>query len=443
MVAVWMAFAAYAVLLAVFAHGAEAVWGEWAVGGYGVAALAAGLGWQRRPGVSLAAALVGSFVVPAALLPPNWGATSEVRVVERAASLWLAHGSPYLASGHLESWKSYDPYLPGMSLFGLPHALGVPGALGDPLVWMAAATGLLLLAAFRMASRGPWGSSDRGRRALLRAVLLLACPVFAFPMALGVTDPLVIALMCLGLAAAMGRSPVAPGGGAVRDVDGGGVDAGRGAVRDVDAGGVVLAGLAIGVACALKATAWPALPVVLALVAVRDGRRSAARFAVAALGAAVAVVVVTAPGLLAHPRALWENIVAYPLGLSRRQTTAASPLPGHILASAGGFGHLAAIALLAGAALAVAVSLVRWPLRDVRQAAIRLAVGLTAMVLLAPDARFGYFAYPLGIVLWLAMAGVRRSPGAARQPGVAPAAQRRGPSPIARTALPIWRLSSR
>jgi hypothetical protein len=186
---------------------------------------------------------------------------------------------------------------------------------------------------------------------------------------------------------------------------------------------LLLSGAAIGAACALKATAWPALPVVAALVAVRDGRYAAARFAGSSLGSFLLLLALTAPALLAQPSALWQNIAAYPVGLSRRLTPAASPLPGHLLAGAGSLGHLAAIVLLGGAALAMGASLALRPPRDVQQASVRLAIGLAAMFLLAPDARFGYFAYPRGILSWLILTVV--NPRHARH---SEAAQGRPPS---------------
>ncbi len=64
----------------------------------------------------------------------------------------------------------------------------------------------------------------------------------------------------------------------------------------------------------------------------------------------------------------------------------------------GTLGHLAAIVLLGLAALAMGASLGLRPPNGVRQATVRLAVGLTVMFLLAPGARFGYFACPLGIL---------------------------------------------
>lgn len=402
-VALFTSFAAYSAAVALLAHGAESLWGPWAAGGYGAAALLAAWCWRRRPFVALGGALVGAFVVPAVVLPDNLGATSEVRVVARAASLWLAHGTPYLATRDLVSWRSYDPYLPGMSIFGLPHALGIPGALGNPLLWLAVTTGALLFVACRIGSPTVGRRCGRCRRqALLRALLLAACPIFALPMSLGVTDPPVIALLCLSLASAVttARNPVAT---SVDVIDGSDAAHAGGGVWSRLQGQPLLSGFAVGFACALKATAWPAMPVILALVAVRAGGKAAARFAASSLATFFALAAVTAPRLLAHPRALWQNVIEYPLGLSRRPTPAASPLPGHLLASTGSLGHLAAILLLGGAALAVGVSLVVRPPRDVKQAALRLAVGLVALILLAPDARFGYFAYPLGILAWLVL----------------------------------------
>jgi hypothetical protein len=110
---------------------------------------------------------------------------------------------------------------------------------------------------------------------------------------------------------------------------------------------------------------------------------------------------VTAPALFADPGAFWQNIVAFPLGLSKRPTQAASPLPGHLLASTGSLGHLAAVLLLGAAALGLCISLVVRPPRDIRQASVRLVIGLAAMFLLAPAARFGYVTYPVGILCWL------------------------------------------
>jgi hypothetical protein len=78
-----------------------------------------------------------------------------------------------------------------MAIFGLPRALALPGLLGDPRPWLAVATFLLLAAAFRAAAQPA---------PLRRAAFATASPIMAFPIALGITDPPVLALTCLALA---------------------------------------------------------------------------------------------------------------------------------------------------------------------------------------------------------------------------------------------------
>jgi hypothetical protein len=71
------------------------------------------------------------------------------------------------------------------------------------------------------------------------------------------------------------------------------------------------------------------------------------------------------------------------------------------------------------------VSLVIRPPRDVPAATWRLVIGLTAMFVLAPSTRFGYFIYPAALVLWLYVAKVGRAP-VAPEPDEGPSS---GPSP--------------
>ena len=149
-------------------------------------------------------------------------------------------------------------------------------------------------------------------------------------------------------------------------------------------------------------------------------RQVAARFAAVSLVTTAAGVAVTAPGLLATPSALVQNIVLFPLGLTQHHTPAASPLPGHLLASIGPAGHLAAIGLLGAAAVGIAVWLVIRPPADVPAAARRLAIALAVRFLLAPATRFGYFAYPIALLGWSAM--TRSDRAAAGPAGPAPAA---------------------
>ena len=298
--------------------------------------------------------------------------TPDVRVVARSAVLLLQHGTPYLPAGHLASPIAYDPYLPGMTLFGLPGAFDLDGVAGDPRIWLCAVTGLLLVLAFRVAGRPDavyWG------------VFAVASPVLAFPLAVGVTDPPVLALICLALAL-LGRAP------------------GRwpahwpGAARRAGGGPVWAAAVTLGVACAMKATAWPALPVLAAMLAVRDGARTAIYFATRAAAAALGLTVLLAPAAAAGPAALVRSTMLFPLGLTAARTRAASPLPGHLLATLGPAGRLAALSLLLAAGLAVAASLLIRPPADPPTAARRLAVALTLLFTLSPATRFGYFQLP-------------------------------------------------
>jgi len=147
------------------------------------------------------------------------------------------------------------------------------------------------------------------------------------------------------------------------------------------------------------------------LFAARDGARAAWRFLVALVVTGAALIVVLAPAVLVKrgaATALVQNSVLFPLGLTHDKTPAESLLPGHLLTAMGTAGHVISIGLLLAAGLAVAISLVIRPPRDVPSATWRLAGGLALMFLLGPDVRFGYFIYPLGLIGWLALTGQRR-----------------------------------
>jgi len=388
----WYAvFAAYAAVFAVLSGGgADRVWALWATAGY-VLAAAAAWRWRHLAG-PLLAALALALLAPTIWLILRGPATADPIVVARSAVLLLRHGNPYLSAGQLAIWQAYNPYLPAMTVFGLPWAFGLRGVLGDTRLWLAAATVALLAVAFWMgAPHRAEGCGACRRAAVWSAVFAVASPVLVLPLAVGITDPPMIALTCLAFAC-VARSPRLP----------------------------LVAGLAIGVACAMKATAWPALAVIAAMLVARDGARVAARFAAASLVTTAVLVAVTAPGLLATPGALVQNIVLFPLGLTQHHTPAASPLPGHLLASTGPAGHLAAIGLLAAAAAGIVVWLVVRPPGDVPAAARRLAIALAVMFLLAPATRFGYFAYPIALLGWSAM--TRGDRAAAGPAGLAPTA---------------------
>ena len=376
----YLAFAAFAAALAWFSgQPIERCWGTWAAIGYAAAAAltvsVTGAAPQRRATaqtIALGCAALGATVAPLAWQAfaglPSRAGEGPLTVVAQAGRELLRHGTPYLPAAGLNHVLAYDPYEPLMAVFGLPNAAGLTGWPASPRLWLtlAAAPGVYL--AFRVPGAPP-------RQALDRAALAIASPVLALPLVTGGTDLPVIALLCAAVAL------TTPAGSSSRRT--------------------TLAALAAGAACALKAIAWPAVPVIAAMLAASQGRRTGARFAATAVLAGVAAMLVAAPAGLLAPDATAANAVLFPLGLTRHRTPAASPLPGHLLAAAGPAGQWGALALLAVAALAFARWLaVRSP-RDTRAATVRLAVALTVACTLAPAARWGYYGYPLALLGWL------------------------------------------
>jgi hypothetical protein len=400
LVACFAVFTAYACAM-VFSGGNDGAWARWAAGGYALAGIAA---WRsRRVGVALLVALAGGLVAPTVWLVLRAPATPDVVVVTQSARQLLHHGTPYLPTAQLTKVTSYNPYLPAMALFGLPGAAGLPGLIGDTRLWLIAVSAVLLAASFWLAApcqaaphQAPRGGGH-GRTgvagAAWGAVFAVGSPVLGLSLAVGITDAPVIALVSLAFACVARRS------------------------SPQHARLLVAAGVATGVACALKFTAWPALPVIAAMLAARDGAHAAARFTTTAVVTAVAGIAAFAPRLLAHPGTLVQNVVLFPLGLTPHKTPAASQVPGHLLAGLGSAGHAAAIGLLIAAGLAVGASLVLRPPAGVGAAVVRLAIGLTLLFALAPASRFGYFAYPIALLGWLALAPRCRATGAGSSEG--------------------------
>ncbi|WP_018541474.1 glycosyltransferase 87 family protein [Streptomyces sp. MspMP-M5] len=357
-------------------------WGLLAAAGYGCAALAAALRARgrdtaRAPTASsqlpLILALMGAVALPLLLLVLAGSAQLEVRVVERSGDLLLHSGSPYTAAP--TTVGDYNPYLPGMAAFGLPHALFGDGPLTDARGWMAGTFFVSMSGAVATMLVRPRRAGTHHRPGLRtmphgysRPVVrwLAACPLVALPLAVGGIDLPVIGLMCWGLATA-GRGK--PG----------------------------WAGLLLGLGAALKWTAWPAVPVALALIAARHGRRQ-----VITCGAITTLTTATAvlPFALTTPGAFAENVLAFPMGLGMTASPAESPLPGRLLAAYVPDGTLLAMVLLAVAAFGMAASLLIRPPRTVPAAADRLVLGLALAMALMPATRFGYLAYPLVLWVW-------------------------------------------
>jgi hypothetical protein len=411
LVSAWFAcFAVYAGLLALLAGGEDGIWGAWGFGAYAIAALAlrfggnslrfggtsrapAGDRWWPSLAVTVAGGLIGPFLYLALTRPDP----AEVTVMARGAMHLLRHGTPYLPVSQLTSWTSYNPYLPLMDLFGLPRAaLGtaawLPRVAGDPRVYTSLFTSALLAISFALMAKHDIRPCQQCRERVARmTVIAVTSPVIGFPLVLGVTDPPVIAVTILALALA-------------------------------SRGWLARTAIAVAVACALKYTAWPLVPVFAAMTWARYSPRAAVRFTATTLVAACALALAGAPNALSNPGSILQNTIDYPLGLTKIKTVAASPLPGHLLASTGRAGHAAAVAILLLALLAFAAWLIRRPPRTYRDVAVRLAIAYILLFTLAPATRYGYYIYPLALLSWLPLS--------------APDAERAHPSALPGRLLP-------
>jgi hypothetical protein len=365
-------------------------WGAVAVAGYATGAALVGVqiltrrlrpGWPTHGPAARAGLAVGAWLATA-LLPllvqavqRATGATGraqeEVIVVEDGAHRLLETGTPYLDRAAIaalpadERLLGYLPYQPGMAVFGLPSALAGDGSAwwSDARVSFAVATAAVLGAAILLLRRA--GASPA---ALVRGLQVVAVvPLATLTLATGGDDVPVLALCLLALAlAATGRY-----------------------------GG---AGLAVGAAAALKLLAWP-VALVLAVHAATRGRATLHRFALAAVALPV---LTTGPVLAVDPGALVENVVAFPFGRGLVTSPAASPLPGHLLATSVPGGRTVALVLLLAVGVAIAALLVKRPPRTAAVAALVCGTGLLAAILLMPATRFGYLLYPLAFGLWAA-----------------------------------------
>ncbi len=374
-------------------------WGLSAACAYALGALAV-LAWRSRStrgvDIALGVILCGAILFPLLWMVAHGHGEPEVGVVDTAAKTLIKDGTPYRSSQALASTTNpnqYNPYLPLMAAFGVPQALFGRGLLTDPRVWF----GAVFLAVFAIALRVA-GARDSVRWALL----MTASPIIAFELCVGGTDVPMVAFMCLGFALLWQTQGVA---------------------------NLVGAGLALGVASSMKATAWPALVVAFALLYARDGKRAAWRFTVVAVSV---VLVIVGPFAVLRPGALVKNTILFPLGLASVRSQAASPLLGHVLAQTGVLGHTIVVILLIASVLAIGVSLVVRPPGDVPAATIRLVLGLSAMFVLAPSTRFGYFIYPAAMVLWLLVSQAGRKaavhpPDPDPDPDPEPARPRLGP----------------
>lgn len=368
-------------------------WGTVAAAGYLAATLAVivQLLLRRRSPASRLVGLPARWAVTGfawastALLPMLWQsveratgrtdrAQEEVLVVEQAGIRLLEHGTPYLGRDAIaalpagEQLLGYTPYQPGMALFGLPRALADTWWT-DARVWFAVGTALALaLAVSALRTPGTIGGRPLGEHrfdpALLRGVqAATVLPICALTLATGGDDMPVLALCLLALAFAAAGRP------------------GR-------------AGLAVGLAGALKLFAWP---VALVLIVWGLTRRAGTRVAAGAIGLPIAALL---PALLVDRDALTENVLRFPLGHGLVTSPAQSPFPGHLIATMLPGGRLIAATLLVAAGAAIAVRLALRPPGTAAAIALISGYGLLAAIALMPSTRFGYLLYPLALLVW-------------------------------------------
>ncbi len=297
----------------------------------------------------------------------------EVSVVEQAGRR-AAHGlDPYHASvkdGKPVSlvpgepaYEAFYPYLPLMTVFGLPSSLHAPIRLTDARIAFSGVTLLVVLGALALA-RAP---SEHKIRTLQ---VLTVLPTAALLLATGGDDMPVVAFLLLAMVLAQRRRPG-------------------------------WSGIVLGIVSAMKFTAWPLAA--LALFAARNasGRRTPGRMA---LGMLVVSGPVVAPFLIHNPHVFIVNVILFPLGLSGVASPAASPLLGHLLVTA--FPALRHVLLIAAGALGGAVlarHLIRHPPASVAQATSLGAWVMLIAILIAPATRIGYLVYPINFFVWAAM----------------------------------------
>jgi hypothetical protein len=358
-------------------------WARLALGLYAAGALVALVVRRRSAGtmwltVIAIAVFAGVALIPMALevtwrahTGPGFHAQSEAIITEEAARA-LVHGKDPYATTYVNGpltarplgTKTHFPYLPGMLAFGLPRALSgsAPAPVADARIPFALVALTAGGAALRLAR---WGSTRRLR--LFQALFVL--PTTALLMATGGDDVPVVALMILSLALLDHERPV-------------------------------VAGIALGVAAAMKQTAWVLLPFLAVAAAGRQGDRQGSPLA--SVGSAVGVAAAAiGPFVLWNPGAFVEDAILFPLGLGHQESAAGTPTVGSALVRALPSIHgLITIALVVVVAAVAAYLLIRRPPRTPARAALQAGSVFALAIVLAPAARTGYAIYPVCLVAW-------------------------------------------
>jgi Glycosyltransferase family 87 len=295
----------------------------------------------------------------------------EVTVIEHAGQVIVTGKDPYheVTNSHGKvvdhthgnsTVNAFLPYLPLMTVFGIPSERKHDVALTDARIFFSLAT--LLVAAIAL-----WLCPADGRRKMRALQTIAIFPTAALPLATGGDDMPVVAFLLLAMVLAQRRQPFA-------------------------------SGVVLGIVSAMKFTAWPLAALALFCATNRKGRR---RPGLMFLGMLVVAGPVVVPYALRGPWAFFDNVILFPLGLSGVNSPAASPLPGHLIVSAFPFLHRAlplAVGLLGGVILAW--YLYRRPPQTVSQVCKVGGVVMGVITLLAPATRIGYLLYPINFLVW-------------------------------------------
>ncbi len=372
-------------------------WGFLTIAPYGGAALVAlflGRFRLRREMVVrlvlLAIVLLGAVAIPL-ILEARWRhqdphqayAQPEVSVIERSAT-YLSQGKDpyrsYYTDGRIvdpvhgvPAYESFFPYFPLMGIFGLPSAeTHERSDLSDARIVMSLMTVLVSIAALVMLR------TSREKKIRI-AQVLIALPTGALFLATGGDDMPILALMLLGIAALQRRS-------------------------------TVTTGVSLGIAAAMKLTAWPLAFGALLVAYDHKGRRAWGRVALWITGV---VAVTVTPFIVKAPWAFIVNVFAFPLGLAHVASPAASDLPGHVLTTWWPpLGHvLAPVALLVAGYYGARYAHRHWPLTLSQLLGI-LSLFFLLLVCVASATRIGYVIYPINLALW---AWVVREPAPAKR----------------------------
>ena len=271
----------------------------------------------------------------------------------------LHHPVKYHAPGQPE-FAGFLPYLPLMAMMGIPSEVWPTNGLSDARIFFCVITIGVAGAALAL-------SRAEGRRKIRALQALVILPLASIPLATGGDDIPVVAFLLLAMVLAQRRHPFA-------------------------------AGVALGIASAMKFTAWPVALLALFAARGRNGERKPLSMVAGILVVAVPAIF---PFVLKGPFALVDDVVLFPLGLSAIPSTAASALPGHVLVTA--FPSLSrALPLSVGLVLAVVLArhLYKHPPRTAAEVCTIAGVVMSVLILLAPNPRVGYLLYPINFFVW-------------------------------------------